>query len=151
MKLVIDMISKAPVIKFIWGRTASGNEAIIQNKWSSSGNRGSILHLTILFPPHSSPHPLPTPSKSTVHWDAVRHHMPAPCLPSARSTLSRGEKPHVWAARTSSQVGHVKLQVEQSMCTVLAHLQGRVRVSYLKLRWSYMYCPIFQNCPHFNL
>lgn len=62
MKLVINIISKAPVMKFILRSTASGNEAITQNKWGSSGNRGSILHLTALFPlfllPLLFPHPL---------------------------------------------------------------------------------------------
>lgn len=48
-------------MKFILRYTASGNEAIMQNKWGSLGiGAPSILHLKALFPfcpPSLSPHP----------------------------------------------------------------------------------------------
>lgn len=37
MKLVINMISQAPVMKLIWGCAASGNEAITPNKGAARG------------------------------------------------------------------------------------------------------------------
>lgn len=42
-------------MKLIWGCAASGNEAITPNKRGSSGSRGSILLLTVLVPPSTSP------------------------------------------------------------------------------------------------
>jgi hypothetical protein len=50
-------------MKFIWRCTASGNEAIMQNKSGSSGNRDSTLHLTTLFPPLHLPLLFPHPIK----------------------------------------------------------------------------------------
>lgn len=121
------MISKAPVMKSMWGCTASGNEAIMQNKWAAQGT-GAPYCTWLHHSPYSSltlSHPIKT------HCPFRSSEAPHACVFLSKCSISTVPV-DLWPSRGSGELSDCTLHPRPA-----GHGEG-----FLPRAWVWLpYCP----------